>query len=89
MYSGVMNAAEAFFGNDAAEFSITGGGSTRHYSRFTDVIPDVIDARILLGIHVRRADVNGANLGQSVADYVDRNFFNCRAPGQCKQEERD
>ena len=86
VYSGVMNSAKAFFGNDAAEFDITGGGSTRHYSRFTDVIPDVIEARIFLGIHFRRADVNGAALGKSVADYVDDNFFNCGPPGQCRKE---
>ena len=86
VYSGVMNSAKAFFGSDQAEFDITGGGSTRHYSRFTDVIPDVIEARILLGIHFRRADVNGAMLGKSVAEYVDANFFNCGPPGQCRKE---
>lgn len=89
VYSGVMNSAKAFFGSDLAEFDITGGGSTRHYSRFTDVIPDVIEARILLGIHFRRADVNGAELGRRVAAFVDANFFNCRPPGQCKQEGRE
>jgi len=89
IYSGVMNAAKAFFGSDAAEFDITGGGSTRHYSSFTAVIPDVIEARILLGIHFRRADVNGAELGRRVAQFVDANFFNCRPPGQCKQEGRE
>ena len=55
VYSGVMNSAKAFFGSDAAEFDITsrgsgGGGvptgSTRHYSRFSDVIGDMIEARI-------------------------------------------
>jgi hypothetical protein len=89
VYSGVMNSAKAFFGSDQAEFDITGGGSTRHYSRFTDVIPDVIEARILLGIHFRRPDVNGAALGEKVAEFVDANFFNCSAPGQCKQEGRE
>ena len=99
VYSGVMNGAKAFFGNDQAEFDITspgvglvGGvptGSTRHYSSFSAVIGDIIEARILGGLHFRRADVNGALLGQSVAEYVDRNFFNCSAPGQCKQEERE
>jgi hypothetical protein len=94
-YSGVMNAAKAFFGSDAAEFDIispgvgAGTGSTRHYSRFTDVIHDVIEARILGGLHFRRADVNGALLGQSVANFVDRNFFNCGPRGQCKQEGRE
>jgi hypothetical protein len=92
---GIMNSAKAFFGSDAAEFDITstgvgpGTGSTRHYSHFTDVIPDMIEARILGGLHFRRADVNAAALGHSVADYVDKNFFNCGPPGQCKQEERE
>jgi hypothetical protein len=89
VYSGVMNAAKAFFGSDTAEFELTGTGSTRQYSHFTDVIADMIEARILLGIHFRRADVNGALLGKSVADYVDAHFFNCGPRGQCKQEERE
>ena len=92
--SGLMNSAKAFFGSDAAEFDITspgpsaGTGSTRHYSHFTDVIGDMIEARIYGGLHFRRADVNGAALGRSVADFVDRNFFNCGPPGQCRQERR-
>jgi hypothetical protein len=88
VYSGVMNAAKAFFGSDQAVFSITGGGSTRNYTSFTAVIPDVIEARILLGIHFRRPDVNGAELGRRVAEYVDANFFNCGPPGQCRQERK-
>jgi hypothetical protein len=96
VFSGFMNAAKAFFGSDSAEFDIisvglgpgTGTGSTRHYSRFTDVIPDVIEARIYGGLHFRTADVNGATLGRRVAEYVDANFFNCGPPGQCKQERR-
>lgn len=89
VFSGVMNSAKAFFGSDQAQFVIAGNGSTRPYSRFTDVIADMIEARILGGLHFRRADENGALLGQAVANHVDRNFFNCRAPGQCKQEERE
>ena len=89
VFSGVMNSARAFFGSDAAAFSLTGAGSTRNYTKFTNVVPDVIEARIFGGLHFRRADVNGAALGRSVASYGDRNFFNCRAPGQCKQEERE
>ena len=83
-----MNAAKAFFGSDQAEFSITGGGSTRSYTSFSSVIPDVIEARILLGIHFRRPDVNGAELGRRVSEYVDSNFFNCGPPGQCRQEKK-
>lgn len=89
VFSSTMNSAKAFFGSDQAEFDITGTGSTRHYSKFTDVVPDMIEARILGGLHFRKADINGALLGRTVANYVDRNFFNCTAPGQCKQEERE
>ncbi|MEO6582655.1 MAG: vanadium-dependent haloperoxidase [Sphingomicrobium sp.] len=98
-YSGVMNSAKAFFGSDDAEFDIASPGagtvggvstaSSRHYTHFTDVIPDVIESRILLGFHFRRGDVNGALLGESVAGYVDSHFFNCGPAGQCKQEERE
>jgi hypothetical protein len=86
VFSGVMNSAKAFFGSDAAEFDLTNSVATRHYSSFTAVIPDMIEARMLLGIHFRRPDVNGAVLGQRVAEYVDANFFNCGPPGQCRQE---
>jgi hypothetical protein len=97
VFSAMMNSAKAFFGSDAAEFDIVspglagvaGSGSTRHYSHFTDVIPDVIDARVFGGLHFRTADVHGALLGQSVAGYVDAHFFNCRNAGQCKQEGRE
>jgi hypothetical protein len=89
VFSGVMNSAKAFFGSDSAQFDLTNSVATRSYSSFTAVIPDMIDARIFLGIHFRRPDVNGAWLGQQVAEYVDANFFNCGPPGQCKQEKRD
>ena len=96
VFGGVMYSAKAFFGSDAAEFDIVstgpagtmGLGSTRHYSSFTDVVDDMIEARIYGGLHFRYADVHGALLGQWVADHVDKNFFNCRPPGQCKQERR-
>ena len=88
LFGGVMYAARAFFGGDNAEFDMTspgigsvGGvptGSTRHYSRFTDVIADMIEARILGGLHFRRADVNGAQLGLSVAGFAEENFFRPR-----------
>jgi hypothetical protein len=89
VFSGVMNSAAAFFGSDLAEFDLAGTGSTRHYTSFTEVIPDVIEARILGGLHFRKADINGAALGKRVADYVDAKYFNCGPAGQCKQEERE
>jgi len=99
VFSGVMNSARAFFGSDQAVFDITSPGlglvnglstgSTRHYTTFSAVIPDMIDARVFGGLHFRTADVHGALLGQSVAGYVDAHFFNCGNAGQCKKEERE
>lgn len=95
VFSGVMHSAKAFFGSDNAEFDIVsagigpGTGSTRHYSRFTDLVDDMIEARIYGGLHFRRADDNGAWLGQQVAEHLDANFFNCGPSGQCKKEERE
>ena len=51
---------------------------TRDYERFTDVINDTINARIWLGIHFRTPDVQGAGLGEDVADWLDRRFFDKR-----------
>ena len=97
--SGFMNSAKAFFGSDNAEFDIISPGlgvvngmptnSSRHYSHFSAVITDMIEARIYGGLHFRRADVNAVALGASVANYLDTHYFNCRNAGQCKQEERE
>jgi hypothetical protein len=95
----LMGSAKAFFGSDEAEFDIVSPGlgvvagqptgSTRHYTRFSDVTADMIEARVLGGLHFRKADVSAAAFGQRVADYVDANFFNCGPPGQCKLEEKE
>ena len=51
---------------------------TRTYQRFTDVVDDTINARIWLGIHFRTPDEQGAELGENVADWLDRRFFDKR-----------
>ena len=48
---------------------------TREYHRFTDVIDDTIDARVYQGLHFRSADIQGARMGQQVAEWVDDNAF--------------
>jgi hypothetical protein len=78
-----MHTAQDFFGNKKVEFSlikITPGQPdvTRSYQRFTDVIEDTINARIWLGIHFRTPDEQGAELGENVADWLDRRFFDKR-----------
>lgn len=72
----MMHTAKRFFG-DTMTFTVerTPGGTARTYTRFTDVVKDTIDARVYLGIHFRTADVDGANLGKNVANWVGSHFF--------------
>lgn len=76
--SGSMNAARAYFGTDRMTFDLTSVGATpvtRHYTRFSGVINDSIEGRIVIGLHFRRADVQGAWLGKKVARWATSHFF--------------
>ena len=73
-----MHTAKNFFGRDKMTFDLVkapGSADVRPYKRFTDVIDDTIDARIWLGIHFRAPDVQGAELGENVADWVNEHEF--------------
>ncbi len=71
-----MEAARAFLG-DANHLSLTNTalGVTREYDRFSDVTKNTIVSRMLLGIHFRNPDAQGADLGKNVARWVDTNYF--------------
>jgi hypothetical protein len=79
--AGWFYAARQYFGTDQMSFQITSPGvpplpgSTRSYTRFTGVIKDGIEGRILIGFHFRSADVQGAWLGKKVAQWVDKHYF--------------
>ncbi len=78
-----MHTAAKFFGRNRVAFSlvrITPGSPDviRDYQRFTDVIKDTIDARIWLGIHFRAPDVQGAELGEDVARWLNGHFLEPR-----------
>jgi hypothetical protein len=87
---GFWQSARFFFGTDKFAFSLTSPGvpanpaagnpigvpgGTRTYARFTDVIDDTINGRILNGFHFRTADVHGAWIGKKVAQWLDRHYF--------------
>jgi hypothetical protein len=87
---GFWQSARYFFGTDRYEFSLTSPGvpanaaagnpvgvpgSTRTYTRFTDVIDDTINGRILNGFHFRTADVHGAWIGKKTAQWIDKHYF--------------
>jgi hypothetical protein len=76
----MMHAAKAFFGTNRVTFTVTRiapglPDATRTYERFTDLIPDTIDARVFQGVHFRTADVQGARLGRDVARWLTENFL--------------
>ncbi len=69
----MMHAATDFFGPQHVAFDLVhANGTARHYTRFTNVIKDTIDARIYLGIHSRTPDVQGALMGKKVARWLGR-----------------
>ncbi len=79
--AGSMAAAREYFGTNRMEFSLTSVGAapvTRHYTRFSAVINDAIDGRVYIGLHFRRADVQGAWLGKKIADWVADHYFERR-----------
>ncbi len=75
--SAYMNTARAFFGSDQTDLSVQNLVTlvTRDYDRFSSVIRDVIEVRILQGIHFRSADVQAARLGNNVARWVRQHHF--------------
>ena len=45
----------------------TTSGTTRSYRGFAEAVDEIVDARVYSGIHFRKADVDGAELGERVA----------------------
>jgi len=75
LVSGVMKMLALYFGTDEVTFTVTSTNpnanpNSRTYASFTDAALDVVEARILQGIHTRSADLNGRHLGMTVARWV-------------------
>jgi hypothetical protein len=73
--SSAMKMFALYFGTDDLTFTVTSANpnanpNSRTYARFTDAALDVVEARILQGIHTRTADLNGRQLGTKVARWV-------------------
>jgi hypothetical protein len=71
-----------FFGTDKVEVTLVSGRSLdgvpippRHFDRFSQVLKEIIDARVWGGIHFRTADVQGAVIGKKVAHYLRKHYF--------------
>jgi hypothetical protein len=75
-----MTILQNFFGTDDFEFTITSASplvqdNSRDYTSFSQVMDEVVDARILLGIHFRFADDEARAQGSHVAHWVFQRFL--------------
>jgi hypothetical protein len=59
-----------FFGRDDVSFTLSQGAVTRHYTSFTQAADEVVEVRILHGIHFRSADEDGRQQGERTAHWV-------------------
>jgi hypothetical protein len=71
---------ELFFGTDEMNFSVMTTAQlatqkTRDFSRFSDAAQEVVDARVLLGIHFRFADEAARTQSSRVAHWVVHRFL--------------
>lgn len=78
---------ELFFGTDNVSFSVTSNAAlavqkTRSFTRFSQAAAEVVEARILLGIHFRSADEVARTQGSRVAHWVFQRFLRPAHGGQ-------
>jgi hypothetical protein len=71
---------ELFFDRNRVTFDVTTAVpqavlKTRTYRRFSDAADDMVEARMLLGIHFRFADVAGRTQGRRVADWTFNHYL--------------
>ena len=59
-----------FFGTDDVSFSMSQGAVTRHYSSLSQAADEVVEVRILHGVHFRSADEDGRRQGERTAHWA-------------------
>jgi hypothetical protein len=76
--------AQRFFGTDDISFSATNGllypvgtatTATRFFTSLSQARDEVVDARVLQGIHFRNADEDGVRIGKGVTNFVNSHLF--------------
>ena len=76
-----MYSLQDFFGTDKVDFTVESNKCSpapcppRTFYRFSGALKEIIDARVWGGIHFRTADVQGVELGNEVADWLDAHYF--------------
>ncbi len=64
-----------FFRTDRVNFSMIGPNNSRFFTRFSDASKEVVEARMLMGIHFRFADTTARSQGQRVARWAYKYFL--------------
>jgi hypothetical protein len=59
----------------ASAFLLPSDPRTRTFSSFSQAVAEITEARIWAGLHYRTADVQAAQLGRNVADYMTEHYF--------------
>ncbi|MCA1671567.1 MAG: vanadium-dependent haloperoxidase, partial [Actinobacteria bacterium] len=77
----IATAIGAFFGRDDVAITVDSQatGVNRRFDRLSDAVADVIEARILGGVHFRFSGEDGTTLGARVASFVTRTTFTQQA----------
>ena len=72
----IVETLQDFFGKDRVSLTDTNvAGRTRSWTRFSDMIDEIVYARMWSGIHFLNPDKQGAEMGEDVANYRERHFF--------------
>ena len=72
----IVKTLQQFFGTDKIAWSDTNNaGLTRSFTRFSQAIDEIVDARVWSGIHFRTADEQGERIGRQVARYREQHYF--------------
>ena len=73
----IVGTLQDFFGTDMISWTDTNNaGLTRSYTRLSQAIAEIVDARVWSGIHFRAADEQGERIGRQVARYrKSQNYF--------------
>jgi len=72
----IVATLQDFFGTDEIGWTDTNNaGLTRSFTRFSDAIEEIVNARVWSGIHFRNADEQGEKIGRKVAKWRDRHYF--------------
>jgi hypothetical protein len=74
-----VGALQSFLGTDNVAFGTTNTAPvdpvTRSYTRLSQAIDEIVDARVWSGVHFRTADEQGAAIGRRVAHWAARHVF--------------